>query len=95
MCRRESLMKILLYQDNTLNLNLDAICSGLRAITNLEVARGRAQFRIKGRAVRFPATYEQLSAKLINEGRSAKLSLCFTKLPYDNNYFFESKEISL
>jgi hypothetical protein len=44
-------MKIILYQDDTLNLNLDELSAGLADTSGLNVVKGRVKFRVKGDAV--------------------------------------------
>lgn len=86
-------MKILLFQDETLNVNLDAVASGVSAADNssLKASRGETAFRIRGSVIRYAEFYEQLSEELVYEAADADLSFCFTRKPYDNNYFFHSR----
>jgi hypothetical protein len=88
------MMKVLLYQDDTLNLNLDALSLGLSTVndSSLQVNEGKVAFRVEGDTLRHPESYEQLSPELLNEAVSADLSFCFTRIPYDNNYFFHSRD---
>jgi hypothetical protein len=55
-------MKILFYQDGTLELNLNGLLSGPSAIANdnLTLREGNAQFRIVGEAIRYSSAYDQL-----------------------------------
>jgi hypothetical protein len=81
---------VLLYQDDTLNLNLDAVASGISSASGggLKAHRGEEEFRVDDEAVRYPIAYEGLLDELRDEAREADLSLFFTRKPYDNNYFF-------
>jgi hypothetical protein len=87
-------MNILLYQDDTLGLNLDAIAFGLNAAGSpgLNVRKGNAEFHIAQRPINHPTSYKRLSPALLAEAKSAELSFCFTSIPYDNNYFFEAND---
>ena len=86
-------MKIFLYKDDGLDLNLDGFITGLNraAGESLTFSRGKARFRIKGETIRYDDSYKQLPRALLNEIKEAQLSICFTKIPYDNNYFFHGE----
>jgi hypothetical protein len=83
-------MNILLYKDETLHLDLNALSEGLSAASALGVKTGRAKFRLSGSPIRCPDSYDLLGSRLVKESEKADFSFCFTKTPYDNNYFFES-----
>jgi nucleotide-binding universal stress UspA family protein len=87
-------MKILVYEDETLEMNLDAVSSGLNAASGsvLDVQKGKAKFRIAGHTIYYPDSYDGLPHKLREEAEGADLSLYFTRKRYDNNYFFHSNE---
>lgn len=86
--------RVLLFADDTIDLNLDGLIAGLNTITSrgIRFAKGRSRFQIDGSVIRYSQSYEQLSKQMLTEVRSADLSLCFTKVPYDNNYFFEGED---
>ncbi len=83
-------MKILFYQDDTLDLNLDGLVTGLNSASNGRITfrEGTARFHISGSSIRYSGSYEQLSRSFVKQAEGADLSICFTKTPYDNNYFF-------
>jgi len=85
-------MKILLYQDETLNLNLNGLCEGLNRITNDDfyLAVGRTAFNLKPRSIRYPVTHHAVSKLLAEEIRDADMALIITATPYENNYFYEA-----
>jgi len=87
-------MKILFYEDDSLDFNLDGLLSGVNAAINqsLTLIRGNARFRIIGDTIRYDESYRQLPRALFKEAKDADLSICFTKIPYDNNYFFHGED---
>jgi hypothetical protein len=91
---REFFMKILLYQDNTLDLDIEALSSALSIASSgsLVVEKGTADFRIPSRSFHHPTSYGQLSRNLLNEAKAVDFSFCFTRIPYDNNYFYHAKD---
>ncbi len=86
-------MKVLLYKDSTIDLNLDGLLSGLNAVSDKKIAfkKGKKQFHISGQSIRFARLYKQLPKSFLTEAATADLVICFTKVAYDNNYFFESE----
>jgi hypothetical protein len=87
-------MRIFLYQDRTLNLNLEALSKGLKNITKgeLDIDVGRAEFKLKKGPMKYPLTHQSLSASLLNEVQDADYALLLTKVPYENNYFYETED---
>ena len=84
-------MKIKLFSDETIQLNLDAIVSNLSRIAPSSTwVKGKSPFTIKGNFVEFPETYEKLSAKLRGEIKNEDHAILFTEKPYDTNYFWDS-----
>ena len=82
-------MRILLYHDETIDLNIRGIASGLQAATEWSVAQGKSQFLTPTQPIRYPDSYQDLSEDLLKESSSANLAICFTRVPYENNFFFE------
>lgn len=85
-------MKIFLYEDDSLSLNLSDIATSLTTITEgqIEVHKREIPFQIKGTSIRYPQSYENLPSNLLAEVKDTDYAICFTKYPYDNNYFFHS-----
>lgn len=86
-------MKVLLYQDATLNLNLIGVSEGLNKVTHgdLYFATGRTEFKLKPGSIKYPVTHQQLSQTLAGEIEDAALALIITRTAYENNYFYEAK----
>lgn len=87
-------MNILLYQDGSLNLNLEAVSRGLSAAgsPNLLARKGDASFRINTLPIVHPTSYDQLPSTFLAEAKSVDFSLGFTAIPYENNYFYEARD---
>ena len=62
-------MEILLYQDATLNLNLDGLCKELNRITDddFHVSVGRTAFELKPGAIKHPVTHRAVSNLLAKD----------------------------
>jgi len=85
-------MEILLYQDHTLSMDLDGIASHLtKTLESVWSRQGNNMFSIRGRSIRHPKTYNELPDELLVEARHANVAVFATRLPYENNYFFESQ----
>jgi hypothetical protein len=86
-------MKILLYQDETVNLNLKALCEGLNRITDddFDVDIGHSAFKLKPGSIKHPISHKGVSAQLAEEIRGWDLVLIITAIPYENNYFYEDE----
>jgi hypothetical protein len=83
-------MRLLLFQDATLSIDLDAVCAGINSQdTVVRCERGLARFHVPAARIEHPDTYSRLPSDLVREADRADLSVCCTELPYDNNYFFE------
>jgi hypothetical protein len=83
-------MRLLLYQDSTLSLDLIAICAGINRLNTLVSCEcGAAPFHVAAPRIEYPDTYASLAPSLLQEAGGADLSVCCTELPYDNNFFFE------
>jgi hypothetical protein len=86
-------MKILVFQDKTLNLNLNGLCGELNKITddNFHLAIGRTTFNLKAGPIKYPVSHHAVSMILGEEIKDADLVLIITTAPYENNYFYEAK----
>jgi|GEM_PF-1430498 len=82
-------MDIKLYCDDTLDLDLDSIAENVSRIApTVKVSTGRVLFRLEGSFVSLPKSYEELSRDIRDESVDSDWVLLFTRLPYDNNYFW-------
>ncbi|MCX6908625.1 MAG: toll/interleukin-1 receptor domain-containing protein [Verrucomicrobia bacterium] len=83
-------MKITLYSDKTLDLDLQCIADNVsRLAPDLTVVTGRAPFRLTTDVVSSPDSYKRLSKEILTESANSDLVILFTEHPYDNNYFWE------
>jgi hypothetical protein len=84
-------MKMLLFRDNTLEINLAGVRDGINSTnTAITCELGKSAFAIPTRKIANPGTYERLPETLVAETDSADLAVLCTSIPYDNNFFFES-----
>lgn len=85
-------MNVLLYADATLDIRLSPIVENLNRIcSGISFARGNEVFLVPGSVVSVDNTYRELSPSLLQEAKTADQAILFTKKPYDNNFFWESK----
>lgn len=83
-------MKITLFAENSLSLDLDCIAQNMTKLApDLTVVKGRASFIIEGFFISFPSAYKQLSPSILRESEDSDHVALFTATPYDNNYFWE------
>lgn len=81
---------IRLFQDTTLNIDLDSIANSLNLLCkNLTFSVGKSNFVVPDSYIVFPDTYSKLSSEIINETKSDYLAILLTKKRYNNNFFFE------
>lgn len=84
-------MKIRLYADETVDLNLSGIKSGLSAsVPSIIWELGVTSFKVTGEYIENPKTYKMLPTRLITETVHDSYTFLFTEKPYDNNYFWDS-----
>ncbi|MEW8631959.1 MAG: toll/interleukin-1 receptor domain-containing protein [Candidatus Thiodiazotropha sp.] len=84
-------MKIRLYVDNTLNVNLARVVDGLKELApSYSWCVGGVPFNIEQPPISYPSTYSKLDNNLREEIKNDDLALLFTEHPYDNNYFWDS-----
>lgn len=86
-------MRIILYQDETLNLNLNALCEGINRITDSDfhVAIGHSVFKLKPNSLKHPFTHHAVAEDLAEEIKGADIVLISTTRRYENNYFYEEE----
>ena len=83
-------MKITLYNDSTLDLNLNCIIDNLnKLVPNLRFFKGGSKFNLKDDIISSPKSYDQISKRIKKESADSDEVLFFTEKPYDNNYFFD------
>lgn len=90
---RNRIVKITLYSDNTIALDLKCIVENVsRLAPDLTVVLGRAPFRLASDVVSVPESYRKLSKEILRESANSDLVILFTEQPYDNNFFWEGVE---
>lgn len=83
-------MKIILYADKKLQVDLGIISSNLNKICkNLKFQVGKSVFKIKSQLISHPESYDSLSTTILREIDKYDYAILFTDKQYDNNYFFE------
>jgi len=86
-------MKIVIYKDNTLPLDLDKVCKVLNGISkSVKFVAGTESFHISTSQINTPSTYKELSQKINREIQKYDHAILVTNVQYDNNYFFESHQ---
>lgn len=84
-------MDIYLYEDKTIHSNLKDVVTGLNSIVReVTFHLGSTPFIPPVIPMRDPEIYDLLSSDIWDEINPNGLGLCFTREPYENNYFFES-----
>jgi len=84
-------MKIKIYSDDTVDIDLGAIVTGLSInAPSIEWSSGNKAFQISDEQVAYPKTYKNISKKILEESRLDDFVFLFTEKPYDNNYFWDS-----
>ncbi|HEX2079607.1 MAG TPA: toll/interleukin-1 receptor domain-containing protein [Longimicrobium sp.] len=82
-------MNIALYTDNTLPLNVKALCEVLNGtLTHLHFVPGHRRLHIEDWVLSNPFSYKGLPSWFKQESEAADLTLIATNIPYDNNFFF-------
>lgn len=82
-------MKIVVYQDNTLSLDLESMSKNfVRIAPNITVLKGKANFELCS-PIKYPESYTELPAQIVRDSETADVVLVFTRNQYDNNYFWE------
>ncbi len=86
-------MKISFQADNTLLLPLAEISEALGELfKNVSFSVLNSNFHIKESYISIPSTVKQLPRNLKKEAKAYDLTILFTTLPYDNNFFYEEHE---
>ena len=84
-------MKIRLFSDETIDLNLPSIQMGLtNTAPSTTWILGKAKVRLAGDYIEFPKTYKSLPKSVVAESVADDHVFIFTEKPYDNNYFWDS-----
>jgi hypothetical protein len=84
-------VRIVLFQDSTLDLDLRGIASGISSTApDIRVTEGKARFALRTPMVSAASSYSRLGDSLLREANKADLAGLFTKLHYDNNFFWQS-----
>lgn len=83
--------EIILYEDETLNLAIDAIVNNLNNICKtVSFKKGKSKLTINNAVSIQPDAYTILPQSVKDETKSCFQAIMFTKKQYYNNYFFES-----
>lgn len=88
-------MHILLYQDETLTLDLPALVEGLNSrFSRCSFKLGGSPVILPGKFVSWPKTYNQLPIPLKRAVRDSRvrLGIVITAKRYDNNYFYDTNQ---
>lgn len=86
-------MKIILYAEKNLQVDLGIISSNLNKICKkLNFQVGKSVFEINLQLISHPKTYKSLNTTIIKETDQYDYAFLFTDKQYDNNYFFETYE---
>jgi hypothetical protein len=84
-------MKIRIYFDDTIPLDVKRVTSGLTtAVPSTKWEAGSSSFATNEHFISNPKSYSGLSAALQKEIEKDDFAFLFTEKPYDNNYFFDS-----
>lgn len=84
-------MKIAIYADNTLPLDVRRFCDVLNVLCNtVSFSPGGNPFRLTVERIESPSDDGTLDADLLKEASTFDLSCLATNVPYDNNHFFDS-----
>jgi len=84
-------LKIRLFADNTIDLNLPIIQTGLaNSCPSINWTLGTAKIKFAGDHLEFPKTYQDLPKSIVAESVADDLIFIFTEKPYDNNYFWDA-----
>lgn len=84
-------MKILLYAEEALRVDLKTISENLNSICrHLKFRVGDGDFQIPSRQITYPASYESLAKPIVRRSEKADYTFLFSSKQYYNNYFFET-----
>ena len=84
-------MKIGIFCDNTLALQVDTLCVVLNGVCKgIKFSPGQAAVRLDVAEISMPDTYERLPRPFKKEAQAYDLAIVATATPYDNNYFFQA-----
>ena len=84
-------MKIRLYSDNTIAVDISAVVRGLSdLVPSITWEVGQSEFRLSNEPIAYPKTYNSISEKIRTEIVNDDHVLLFTEKGYENNYFWDS-----
>jgi hypothetical protein len=84
-------MKIAIYGDNTLSLQVEPLCNLLNRICGfLKFSPGKTPLHLNTRFISSLTTFKSLPPELKSEAKGFELAIIGTAIPYENNYFYES-----
>ncbi len=84
-------MKILLYAEKSLRVDLKAISENLNGICKyLRFQTDSTEFQIPSRLITHPSSYEALNKSIIRKSEKVDYTFLFSAKQYYNNYFFET-----
>jgi hypothetical protein len=84
-------VKIRIFSDDTVDLNLPAIQTGLANNSpSITWSLGKAKVKVGRDYIEFPESYKSLPKSIVAESVDDDLVFIFTEKPYDNNYFWDS-----
>lgn len=83
-------MHLILYADSSINIDLGKLSSGISDRSQgITCSVGRSKFSVPTGRISYPTTYSLLTEKFHEANKKADVTICFTTVPYDNNYFYE------
>lgn len=86
-------MKIRLFADSPASLRIKDIAENLNKLApSLTIELGKAKFSVPGFFVINPQTYKKLNPEIDKESEQDDIVFLFTDKPYDNNYFWDTKD---
>jgi hypothetical protein len=84
-------LRVGLYSDNTLPLDLSRFCAVLNDLCGtVSFERGTHPFRLVGQAIRSPVGDRTFEPSLLEEMAGFDMCCLATNVPYDNNHFFHA-----
>ena len=84
-------MKIRIFADETIEVDLAAITTGLQRVApSFAWTVGRVPFGLRESIVSYPKTYRTLDPKVLSEGKADDQILLVTDKPYNNEYFWDA-----
>jgi hypothetical protein len=86
-------MNIGIYSDNTLALPVASICDYLNSLCRtIRYVAGKQLLRLPVSEISGESVASMLTPQLLDETSSLDMAILATNVPYDNNYFYESRD---